>query len=149
MCWVVTKASRSACVVHVLPAHCTHQQTRNIDTMLVQCWASVVDGGSAFIQHWVNVFLMVLSLEISAASGLSANVMNILVSNVGLTLTIVFCLWCCRRTILLDSGIPLGTIVFVNIPLISDVNKKDITLLAITKSAFDVHRHSACSGSLL
>ena len=28
------------------------QQTGHIDTMLVQCWADVVDGGPALVQHW-------------------------------------------------------------------------------------------------
>ena len=31
------------------------QQTRDIEPMLVQCWASVVDDGPALNQHWVNV----------------------------------------------------------------------------------------------
>ena len=31
------------------------QKTGEIDTMLVQCWASVVDGGPALSQHRVNI----------------------------------------------------------------------------------------------
>ena len=31
------------------------QQTRHIDLMLVQCWASVVDGGPTLAQHWIDV----------------------------------------------------------------------------------------------
>ena len=31
------------------------QQTRDIQPMLVQCWASVKDDGSALCQHWLNV----------------------------------------------------------------------------------------------
>ena len=31
------------------------QQTQDIDTMLVQCWTSVVDAGSTLVQQWVNV----------------------------------------------------------------------------------------------
>ena len=31
------------------------QQTRDIDPMLEQCWASVVDGSPTFKQHWVDV----------------------------------------------------------------------------------------------
>ena len=31
------------------------QQTQDIHPMLVRCWASVVDGGPALNQHWVNV----------------------------------------------------------------------------------------------
>ena len=33
----------------------TPQQTQVIDPMLVQCWASVVDGGPTLDQHWVYV----------------------------------------------------------------------------------------------
>ena len=29
------------------------QQTRNIDSMLDQCWSIVVDGGTRLVQHWV------------------------------------------------------------------------------------------------
>ena len=29
-------------------------ETRNMDPMLFQCWASVVDAGPALQQHWVN-----------------------------------------------------------------------------------------------
>ena len=32
-----------------------NQQTRDVDPMLFYCWASVVDGGPALKQHWVNV----------------------------------------------------------------------------------------------
>ena len=36
--------------------HLTHpQQTRDVDTMLAQCWAVVVDGGPILGQYWVNV----------------------------------------------------------------------------------------------
>ena len=36
--------------------HCDiSQQTRDIDPMLCQCWASVVDGGPTLAQHWVDV----------------------------------------------------------------------------------------------
>ena len=31
------------------------QQTRDIEPLLVQCWASVVDGGPALNQQWLNV----------------------------------------------------------------------------------------------
>ena len=31
------------------------QQTRDVHQMLVQCWASVADGGPTLHQHWVNV----------------------------------------------------------------------------------------------
>ena len=31
------------------------QQTRYVDPMLDQCWASVYDGGPALVQHWVDV----------------------------------------------------------------------------------------------
>ena len=31
------------------------QQTRDVDRMLFQCWADVVDGGPTLKQHWVNV----------------------------------------------------------------------------------------------
>ena len=31
------------------------QQTRKVHPMLVQCWASVVDGGPTLNRHWVNV----------------------------------------------------------------------------------------------
>ena len=31
------------------------QQARDVDPMLLWCWASVADGGSALQQHWVNV----------------------------------------------------------------------------------------------
>ena len=31
-------------------------KTLDIIPMLVECWASVVDGGPAFTQHWINVF---------------------------------------------------------------------------------------------
>ena len=34
----------------------TSQQTRYINPMLVQCWASVKDGGPTLYQHWVNVW---------------------------------------------------------------------------------------------
>ena len=32
----------------------TTQQTRDIDPMMDQCWASVVDGGTTLVQHWVD-----------------------------------------------------------------------------------------------
>ena len=31
------------------------QQTRDIESLLVQCWASVVDGGPTLNQQWLNV----------------------------------------------------------------------------------------------
>ena len=31
------------------------QQTRDIEAMLGQCWADVVDGGPTLNQHWFNV----------------------------------------------------------------------------------------------
>ena len=31
------------------------QQPRDIETMLDQCWAGVVDGGPSLTQHWINV----------------------------------------------------------------------------------------------
>ena len=31
------------------------QQTPDIEQMLVQCWADVVDGGPTLNQHWFNV----------------------------------------------------------------------------------------------
>ena len=33
----------------------TSQQTRDVDVMLVWCWASVADGGPTLNQHWHNV----------------------------------------------------------------------------------------------
>ena len=38
--------------------HCAwkvSQQARDIDTMLDQCWASVVDGGPTLVKHWVDI----------------------------------------------------------------------------------------------
>ena len=31
------------------------QQTRDVDPMLIQCWANVEDGGPTLNQYWVNV----------------------------------------------------------------------------------------------
>ena len=31
------------------------QQTRDVKSLLVRCWANVADGGPALDQHWVNV----------------------------------------------------------------------------------------------
>ena len=31
------------------------QRTRDIDPMLDRCWASVLDGGTTLVQHWVDV----------------------------------------------------------------------------------------------
>ena len=31
------------------------QQTRDIDLMLDQCWATVYDAGPTLVQHWVDV----------------------------------------------------------------------------------------------
>ena len=31
------------------------QQTRDVEPVLVLCWASVADGGPELDQHWVNV----------------------------------------------------------------------------------------------
>ena len=31
------------------------QETRDIEALLVQCWASVVDGGPTLNQQWLNV----------------------------------------------------------------------------------------------
>ena len=33
----------------------TAEQTRDIEPMLDQCWADVVDGGPTLNQHWFNV----------------------------------------------------------------------------------------------
>ena len=41
------------------------QQTRDVDTMLCYCWADVVDGGPAIIQHQVNVSRLMRSPWIS------------------------------------------------------------------------------------
>ena len=35
-------------------AHVPVQQTREINPMLVQCWASIVDGGPTLYQHWLD-----------------------------------------------------------------------------------------------
>ena len=32
-----------------------NQQTRDIEPLLVQCWASVVDGGPTLNQQWLNL----------------------------------------------------------------------------------------------
>ena len=37
-------------------------RTRDIDPMLDQCWASVVDGGPTLVQHWVDVLLVTPSI---------------------------------------------------------------------------------------
>ena len=37
------------------------QKTQDIDSMLVQCWASVVDDGPTLNQHWVNVSCLLRS----------------------------------------------------------------------------------------
>ena len=34
------------------------EQARDIEPMLDQCWASVVDGGQTLIQYWVDVFCL-------------------------------------------------------------------------------------------
>ena len=44
-------------------SHYCSQQTHRIDPMLVQCWASVVDGGPTLKQHWVN-FLCLLGCPV-------------------------------------------------------------------------------------
>ena len=36
------------------------QQTRDIDPILIQCWASVEDDGPVLIQEWVDVFCTLL-----------------------------------------------------------------------------------------
>ena len=36
----------------------TNLQTRNIQPMLVQCWASVEDDGPTLYQHWLNVLCL-------------------------------------------------------------------------------------------
>ena len=58
------------------PAYSTsrrlYQQTRYINPVLVQCWASVVAGGPTLHQHWVDV---------SCLLGRSAGQTFILVSN--------------------------------------------------------------------
>ena len=57
------------------------QQTRDIDPMLVQCWASVVDDGPTLNQHWVNVSTTCLLASEVADTGLVlkwANVRDII-----------------------------------------------------------------------
>ena len=46
------------------------QETRDVDQMLVQRWADVVDGGSTLNQHWVNVlrFLGCLSYFVAESA---------------------------------------------------------------------------------
>ena len=34
------------------------QRTRGVDAMLVECWATVCDGGPAFNKHWLNVLYL-------------------------------------------------------------------------------------------
>ena len=36
----------------------TRHQTLDIDLLLDQCWASVVDDGPTLIQHWVDVLCL-------------------------------------------------------------------------------------------
>ena len=43
---------------NLLLPHLPTQQTQDIDPMLVQCWASVVDGGPTLDQHWVDVLCL-------------------------------------------------------------------------------------------
>ena len=38
-----------------LTIHHHSQRARDVDPMLVYCWATVVDGGPTISQHWVNV----------------------------------------------------------------------------------------------
>ena len=45
----------TACVGKYINTEITTQQTRHINPMVVQCWASVVDGGPALDHHWVDV----------------------------------------------------------------------------------------------
>ena len=47
--WGSWSAAHNVCMCE------TTQQTRDIDPMLDQCWASVVDGGQTLVQHWVDV----------------------------------------------------------------------------------------------
>ena len=44
------------------------RQTRDIEPMLGQCWADVVDGGPAMTQHWFNVSCL-LMIHARRASG--------------------------------------------------------------------------------
>ena len=39
------------------------QQTRDIEPLLIQCWASVVDGGPTLNQQWLNVACLLGSDE--------------------------------------------------------------------------------------
>ena len=41
------------------------QQTRDIDSLLDHCWASVVDGGPALNRQWFN-YLIVRQLKLSS-----------------------------------------------------------------------------------
>ena len=59
-----TGTSESHGTRHVEPPehqpHGTTQQRRYINPMLVQCWASVVDGGPTLDQHWVSSIIMII-----------------------------------------------------------------------------------------
>ena len=37
------------------------QQTQDVETMLAQCWPSVIDDGSTLILHWYNVLCLLVS----------------------------------------------------------------------------------------
>ena len=44
----------------------TYQQTKGIDPVLVQCWASVTDDRTPLKQHWVNTMLAGLPFRLFA-----------------------------------------------------------------------------------
>ena len=55
----------SRAISTAIPAAAT-QQTRYIKPVLVQCWASVLDGGPALHQHWRDVsYLLGVDLSLS------------------------------------------------------------------------------------
>ena len=51
----------------------TRQQTRHIDPMLGQCWASVVDGGPTLAQRWVDVSCLLDLSYVHSIAGKSAD----------------------------------------------------------------------------
>ena len=43
------------CLVQLYKKPAAIEQTRDVGSMLFQCWSSVVDGGSTLKLHWVHV----------------------------------------------------------------------------------------------
>ena len=53
------------CVKHNV-AYQYSQQIRDIDQMLVQCWPTICDAGSASYQHWLNASCLLCYVKLHA-----------------------------------------------------------------------------------